>query len=79
MIQIELNYFGMVAELTKLSREKIELKKGDVIGLKQEIIKLYPSLEKIEFRVAIDHKMAEDSMEIKNNCEIALLPAFSGG
>lgn len=81
-MNIEVKYFGMTAEVTGKSFEEMELKEGAVLSdLHDLLIDKYPGLEKKNFKLTVDKKIAENpgGQSLKDGAEIALLPPFAGG
>ncbi len=60
--------------------DNIKIDRSRVRDLGGMILQLYPSLSsKIEFVVAVNHKVAGDAIRINYIDEVALLPLVSGG
>ena len=80
-MQIEIKYFGMIAEQTSKESEQIEVAHPMALSdLKDLLLNKYPGLKNIHFTFAIDMELTSDLEEIlSSDCEIALLPAFAGG
>lgn len=80
-MRILVNYFGLIKEETHLSQEFFEIKSKisvDVFLEKTLFIK-YPSLKIIDFRIAINNEICENSSTITDKDNISLMPFFSGG
>ena len=77
-MQLQIKYFGLIAEITDCDKETIEFSKTLVSELLEELYVKYPSLKQKDFKVAQNHEIVSNSSEITNP-EIALLPPFSGG
>lgn len=80
-MKINLQYFGMVAEITKLNNEffKIDsdvVAKSELIGLLQD---KYPELCNITYNLAYNCNIVTEEINFKDNDQIALLPPFAGG
>ncbi len=80
-MQVEIKYFGMIAEKTAKSSEKITFDKDvSLIELKENLETQYPSLKAMHYTFAVDMELTSDfEQKISRDCEIALLPAFAGG
>lgn len=80
-MNISINYFGMIAESTGKSSEKIETAEIRTVNdLRKELVNRYPNLSTYEFKIAIDANLVEDENEkIKPGALVALLPPFAGG
>lgn len=48
-------------------------------ALRSELNELYPNLQSYSFQIAVNKQLAHGNMPITPNCEIALLPPYSGG
>ncbi len=80
MINIDIKYFGMVAETVQLESEIFEISKDlSVRELKLILVKKYPGLGIINYNVAMNLDLADDNEKISENCEIAILPPYAGG
>ena len=78
-MKLELKYFGQISELTGLSYESIELKDDSNTFDLDELIKEKYNLYKSNYRLAINHKMTEVKVTLKDMDEVAFLPPFAGG
>ncbi|TJY34653.1 MoaD/ThiS family protein [Pontimicrobium aquaticum] len=77
-MQLQIKYFGLLAEITNCEGETIEFSKTSVSDLLEELYIKYPLLKQKDFKVAQNYDIVSNSSEITNP-EIALLPPFSGG
>ncbi len=77
-MQLQIKYFGLLAEITHCDEETIEFSKSQVSELLEELYLKYPSLKQKDFKVAQNHEIVSTDSNITNP-EIALLPPFSGG
>ena len=79
-MQVKLNYFGIVQEIAGKAQELMEVAGAlDTEILSQLLNKKYKGLEEINYRIAINQRFSNESLQINEADEIALLPAFSGG
>ncbi len=79
-MKLRVKYFGMIAEWTGCSDQTIELKEAaNVSVLRDELRKLFSELESISYQVAVNHQIAANEIELKEQDEIAILPPFAGG
>ena len=79
-MQIEVKYFGMVAEAAGKSSEEIELiTSSNVRALKSLLENKYSTLEDMSYKVAVNQAIADEDAIIESNYEVALLPPFAGG
>lgn len=77
-MQLQIKYFGLLAEITNCEKETIEFSKSIVSELLEDLYIKYPNLKLKDFKVAQNHEIVANESEIKTP-EIALLPPFSGG
>jgi sulfur-carrier protein len=47
--------------------------------LKLTLIEKYPAITKLNYQFAVNQHLVEDSFQLNNGDEIALLPPFAGG
>ena len=77
-MQLNIKYFGMLAEITNCSEETIVFSKSSVSELLEVLFEKYPALKEKDFQVAQNHEIiTKEAVLIEG--EIALLPPFSGG
>jgi len=77
-MNLNIKYFGLLAEITQCSQETLEFSKTSVSDLLVVLFKKYPALKEKDFQVAQNHTLvSRDSVLMES--EIALLPPFSGG
>lgn len=77
-MQLQIKYFGLLAEITNYEEETIEFSKSLVSELLDDLYAKYPLLKQKEFKVAQNHEIVSNESNITST-EIALLPPFSGG
>ncbi|MFZ4545534.1 MAG: MoaD/ThiS family protein [Saprospiraceae bacterium] len=70
--------FGMLADAIGCSVIELE-GGGDTEALKENIIGLYPVLDKYPFVIALNKKVVKGKQLITAGDELALLPPFAGG
>jgi molybdopterin converting factor small subunit len=70
--------FGQISEFTG-SNELVTTKFKDTDALKEWLFKKYPQLKTMNFFVAVNRKIIKGNVHLSDNCEVALLPPFSGG
>lgn len=78
-MELSLNYFGMIAEVTNVQQEKLDLEVKTINDLKLTLIKKYPAITKLNYQFAVNQHLVEDNFQLTNGDEIALLPPFAGG
>jgi molybdopterin converting factor subunit 1 len=65
-----------------IGRDKIQVElseKMTVRDLREMILATQPLLSKIQFVIAVNHKVANDATTLNQTDEVAVLPAVSGG
>jgi molybdopterin synthase sulfur carrier subunit len=77
-MQLNIKYFGLIAEVTGCSEENLEFTKATISELLETLNTKYPELRAKEFQVAQNHEIVSSDTLI-SGAEIALLPPFSGG
>lgn len=79
-MSLSLTYFGMIAEATGSSSERMDFEGNETVGeLRKNLIAKYPQLGSYEFKIAVDSNVVEDQEKISDDALIALLPPFAGG
>ena len=70
--------FGILADATGTS--VIEVKQAsDIETLRKKLISDFPLLNDYSFQIAVNKEKIERNISLKEDDEIALLPAFAGG
>lgn len=77
-MNISINYFGLIAEITHCHKESVEFSGSTILELRECLYQKYPALKQISFQVAQNQVLVNDKTSITGK-EIALLPPFSGG
>ncbi len=77
-MNLNIKYFGVLAEITKCSEETLSFSEGTVGELLAVLQAKYPALGTKDFQVAHKQEIVTKDTKITNP-EIALLPPFSGG
>jgi len=79
-MNIKLKYFGEIAEIAKCFEEEINQNEKSLSSLLQYIQNKY-KLDSDYLIIAVNQKQVEniDSIFLKENDEVALLPPFAGG
>jgi molybdopterin converting factor small subunit len=81
-MRLEIFYFGWVAERTGTQEESIDMEaESTVSDLRECLLKRYPELSGMSFRIASDRELVQDEERaaLRANAELALLPAYAGG
>ena len=77
-MQLQIKYFGLLAEVTNCHEESLEFSKLTISELLEYLFVKYPGLKQKEFKVALNREIVNQETKITAP-EIALLPPFSGG
>ena len=77
-MNLNIKYFGLLAEITQCSEETLAFSKTKVSDLLEVLFEKYPDLKEKDFQVAQNLEIVSKETELLN-AEIALLPPFSGG
>ncbi|MAO10552.1 MAG: molybdopterin synthase sulfur carrier subunit [Flavobacteriaceae bacterium] len=77
-MDIEIKYFGMLAEVTGCSLETLTLSDTSIAHLKTTLFKKYPGLQQKDFRIAQNQELVNEETLLTGQ-EIAVLPPFAGG
>ncbi|TVR76686.1 MAG: MoaD/ThiS family protein [Saprospirales bacterium] len=76
--KIKIRAFGLIAE--KMETDDFDLEGlHDTDGVRMALLGKFPSLEKIDFAIAVDKELIDKNTSLKSGAEVALLPPFSGG
>lgn len=78
-MELSLNYFGMIAEVTNVQQEKLDIDVKTINDLKLKLVEKYPAITKLNYQFAVNQHLVEDDFQLNNGDEIALLPPFAGG
>ncbi len=79
-MKIKVQYFGMIAEAAGTSNEELELTNNAMVSSFIQVIQnKYPALKNMDFKIALNQSIVDDSTEIKEDAELAVLPPFAGG
>jgi molybdopterin synthase sulfur carrier subunit len=80
-MQINLKYFGLVADQTK-KKEEVILFDGNSVTLlevQKRLHENYPELTTTVYSFAVNQTLTQGDTSVNNLDEIALLPPFAGG
>tara|TARA_B100000989_G_C19406552_1_gene412355 strand:+ start:293 stop:526 length:234 start_codon:yes stop_codon:yes gene_type:complete len=77
-MEIKLRYFGQLQEATGKKEEVLTDSFESLGNLRKFLVKRYPKLNHVYFKIAQDNKIDLDSSPLRGNL-IDLLPPFSGG
>jgi len=70
--------FGQLKDIVCNSRLDLD-DIADTDSLTKELKQRFPLLENMKFALSVDRKIISENTSLNPNCEIALLPPFSGG
>jgi molybdopterin synthase sulfur carrier subunit len=80
MMNLKVQYFGMLAEVAGVPSEEWIVEDAITIGrLRSEIQKKYGEMKISKVKVAVNKQIAGDDFVIIPESTIALLPPFAGG
>lgn len=77
-MNLNIKYFGMLAEVTKCQEERVSFSDGTVSELLNTLFNKYPGLKATDFQVAQNQEIISKNSMV-SDVEIALLPPFAGG
>jgi molybdopterin synthase sulfur carrier subunit len=77
-MQLNIKYFGLIAELTLCNEETLEFSNTTISELLETLYNKYPELKTKDFQVAQNQEIVFNDTNISGE-ELALLPPFSGG
>ena len=75
---LSIKYFGLLAEVTGCSEEKIEFSGESISDLKDVLFHKYEALKIKDFQIAQDNELTFNETMVTAT-DIALLPPFAGG
>lgn len=75
---LSIKYFGLLAEVTGRSEEKIEFSGKSISDLKTILFQKYKELKNKDFQIAQNNELTVNETTVTAT-EIALLPPFAGG
>lgn len=75
-MEIKIIAFGSIAELTG---KEITVQASDVDSLKVILQELFPEMADRKYAVAVNMKVVQENLELKQNDTVALMPPYSGG
>lgn len=78
---LNVKYFGVLADITKKKEEQLVLDDSNltVNALKSKMESVYQELQRTSYSVAVNQKMSEMNVSVKDQDVIAFLPPFAGG
>ena len=75
---LSIKYFGLLAEVTERSEEKIKFSGKSISDLKTILFQKYEELKNKDFQIVQNNELTTNETKV-NATEIALLPPFAGG
>lgn len=67
-------------QLTEITGSSLVLKNiNDTDELVRTLHRQFPALAAFKYKIAVNRKLVNENTLLTENCEIALLPPFSGG
>jgi len=80
-MKVTILFFGIAKDLAETSSSELEIEKEiSVLQFKEVLKSNYPKLKNISsYAIAVNEEYANDSLTIKNNDTIAIIPPVSGG
>jgi len=81
-IKCPIKYYGIISDIVDMDADLAEFT-GDIPTLNDLRVTLedaFPDMKEVNYLFAVNQTLISDlTLELKDNDEIALLPAFSGG
>ena len=79
-MKFKVKTFGVARDVMGGKEVVVETEGNQVLDLRKELIFKYPELEKLRsLFIAVNQSYSEDTTELKETDEIALIPPVSGG
>jgi molybdopterin synthase sulfur carrier subunit len=75
---LSIKYFGLLAEVTERSEEKIKFSGKSISDLKTILFQKYEELKNKDFQIFQNNELTTNETKVTAT-EIALLPPFAGG
>ncbi len=79
-MKIQLKYFGKIVDITGVNEEEWQCTTPKTLQeIKEDLIAKYPALQQEVYKFAVNLNIENLDYVVKEPCEIAVLPPFSGG
>ena len=79
-MKINTLYFGMIAQQRGVQSETLEFRDdATLVSVQEKAVELIPSLNDINYAIAVNQKLNADNVELKDGDEISFFPPFAGG
>jgi molybdopterin synthase sulfur carrier subunit len=75
---LSIKYFGLLAEVTERSEEKIKFSGKSISDLKSILFQKHEELKNKDFQIVQNNELTTNETKVTAT-EIALLPPFAGG
>ena len=77
-MEVKILAFGKIADIT--GQKELKWKDiGTITAFKEKLEQEYPDLQKMQYQLAVNKKVANGDTPLEDQAEVALLPPFSGG
>lgn len=81
-VKCPIKYYGIISDIVNMDADLAEFKAEvpTLNDLKWALEQGFPDMKEVNYLFAVNQQLVSDlTLELKDNDEIALLPAFSGG
>jgi molybdopterin converting factor small subunit len=79
-MKIELKYFGKIVDITGVNEEEWQCTTPKTLQeIKEDLTAKFPALQQEVYKFAVNLRLENLDYMVKESCEIAVLPPFSGG
>ncbi len=78
-MEVNVKYFGMIAERLEIDEEQLTLNFEDKLDLKAFFGEKYPVIQSMKYKIAVNQEICDFLEYSSQKIEIALLPPFAGG
>ena len=77
-MKVKLLFFGITEEMAGCRERETEAA-GDLDGLKEQLFREIPALRGMSLVFAVNDRIVQDNVALKEGDEIAVMPPFAGG
>lgn len=77
MANVKLVFFSAAAEATGFSEQQIVA--IDTDSIRNDLNRQFPNLGKLNYAIAVNHKLITNNQLLSDGDVVAILPPFSGG
>jgi molybdopterin converting factor small subunit len=79
-MKIQLKYFGKIVDITGVTEEEWQCTRPKTLQeIKEDLTAKFPALQQEVYKFAVNLSLENLDYVVKESCEIAVLPPFSGG